>query len=115
MERDEITSLLMKKPGYEIVNQLLDGPKRRKDLRIATNTEGASLQNWLSDAVDCGLIERDVFLRDEEKYVEYKLGVEIPESLHEEIKYRGRKPRATNYQYADSAAASHFIDDYPYR
>ena len=115
MDWDTLISLLMQKPGYEIVEQLLGGPQRRKELRKATETEGGTLENWLSDALDHGLIERNVSLRNEEKYVEYKLAVEIPPDLLDEIHYRGRMPREKNDDYADTAGVSHFVDKYKYR
>lgn len=104
----------MKRPGYEVVYKLLNSHRcRRKDLADHAGTGGGSLDRWLAEAEDAGLIHRESFLRDDEKVVEYSLKVEIPRDLVFVVYRRGKDgPRTQRSDFADLGKPHYWDDDY---
>lgn len=111
MERDTITDLLKTRPGYEIVYLLLQSDQRQKDLAAYVDQDGGTLHRWLAEAEQEGLISRDTYLRDNDKYVEYSLACTIPSDLISIIEDRGGNgPRDTRSNFADTAGCHVWTD-----
>lgn len=113
MHKEDIKHLLKQRPGYEVVFLLLQGDQRQKELAAYADTDGGTLLRWLDRAEEEGLIARDVFLRDEEKHVEYSLDCSIPSELITVIEDRGGSgPRNAHGGFADTAGVHHWNDSH---
>jgi hypothetical protein len=113
MRRQEIVELLKQRPGYEAVYLLLDSDRQRREIAEYTNRDGGTLQRWLDDAIEAGLIEKEAVLRDGNSQVRYSLACEIPDDLHDVIEQRGgHGPRNQRSNFADSIAAHVWRDPY---
>jgi hypothetical protein len=113
MRRQEIVELLKQRPGYEAVYLLLDSDRQRRALAEYTNRDGGTLQRWLDDAIEAGLVQKEAVLRDGDPQVRYSLACEIPDDLHDVIEQRGgHGPRDHRSNFADTAAVHMWNDPY---
>lgn len=113
MRREEIIELLKQRPGYETVYLLLDSDRQRRELANYTDRDGGTLQRWLDQAVESGLVRKEAVLRDGNSQVRYSLACEIPDDLHDVIEQRGGHGlRNQRRSFADTAAVHHWDDAY---
>lgn len=120
MQRSEIKELLEQKPGYEIVYKLLqEGAQREQKLAEYVGTDGGTLNRWLHDAVESGLIELDAETRicsqkrKKETYVEASLASPIPDDFIPVINDRGSfGPRDTGQSFIDAGRNKYWNDDH---
>lgn len=111
MDQETVIRLLKKRPGYEVVYLLLQSDQRRKQIAVYVGTDGGTLQRWLDDAEEEGLISKQTFLHNEEKYVEYSLASTIPSDLRAVIEDRGESgPRDTRTDFANTASIHRWND-----
>lgn len=114
MEYDKAVRLLKKRPGYEAVYKLRQSDQRREDLGQYVGTDGGTLQRWINEAEDAGLISVEKILSDEEIHTVISLAQSIPDQLVSIVEDRGGKgPRDSVKGFADVAGPSntHHWDD----
>lgn len=105
MDEKTVIRLLKKRPGYEVVYLLLQSDQRRKRIAAYVGTDGGTLQRWLTEAEEEGLISKRTFLRNEKKHVEYSLASTIPPALRDVIEDRGGSgQRDMRTDFADTAS-----------
>lgn len=113
MYKEDIIDLLKQRPGYEVVFLLLQGDQRQNELAAYADTDGGTLLRWLDRAEQEGLITRKVFLKNDDKHVEYSLYCSIPSELITVIEDRGGSgPRNAHGGFADTAGVHHWNDQH---
>lgn len=114
-----VSECLKKGPGYNIASTLLDdGPLPRPEIKDRTQVPQSTLSEWLTTALSIGLVHTRVRTSGDygsKAYVEYSLNNRhLTEDAENIIRHRGREPRDTHNDYADSAGAVIWIDDYDF-